>query len=235
MSSHTVVRSRSGARAMDKEFTPKYLGEDIKDDLQKVSERYDGGTMNSRILVAAVALFAERGYENLSMRTLASWVELKASSLYNYYDSKEQILISAIELGMTDFFGYILEDIKEVPREKRLVEIVNRHAHYKMRHRLIARANDRLIDPQFMRMFLPDEVAQGFTQRTEHYRCIVEDLVRDYLDDNSPISPKIATLSILSLCDRLAYWYNPLGKLSPELILNQVLVMVYRILGISAE
>nr|MCH9784102.1 TetR/AcrR family transcriptional regulator [Gammaproteobacteria bacterium] len=137
MSEPKIRRTRNGARLPADQATPRYLGENIEKDLREVSERADGGTMQSRILVAAIALFAERGYENLNMRTLAGWVGLKAPTLYNYYASKEQLLVEAIELGMTDFFSYILEGIDDVPREERLFEIVHRHAGYKMRHRLI--------------------------------------------------------------------------------------------------
>ena len=152
MSEPKIRRTRNGARLPADQATPRYLGENIEKDLREVSERADGGTMQSRILVAAIALFAERGYENLNMRTLAGWVGLKAPTLYNYYASKEQLLVEAIELGMTDFFSYILEGIDDVPREQRLFEIVHRHAGYKMRHRLIARANDRLIDLAVLRL-----------------------------------------------------------------------------------
>ena len=108
-------------------------------DLSREAKTASGGERRR----AAIALFAERGYENLNMRTLAGWVGLKAPTLYNYYASKEQLLIEAIELGMTDFFSYILEGIDEVPREERLFEIVRRHAGYKMRHRLIALEGQR--------------------------------------------------------------------------------------------
>lgn len=224
-------RSRNGARLAADPATPHYLGENIESDLQAVSERTGGGTTRSRILLAAIALFAERGYENLNMRTLASWVGLKAPTLYNYYASKEQLLVESIELGMNDFFGYVLEDIEAVPREARLFEIINRHAGYKMRHRLISRANDRLIDPQFARMFLPKEVAEHFISKMAQYRHMVQELVCDYVPDDSPVSPQVITIGILSQCDRMAYWYNPEGDMTPDQALAQVAIMIRRMLG----
>lgn len=59
--------------------------------------------------------------------------------------------------GMNDFFSYVLRDIDSKPRSERLFEITRRHVDYKIRHRVIARANDRLIDPQFGRMFLAEK------------------------------------------------------------------------------
>lgn len=227
-------RSRNGARLPSDHSTPQYLGENIEKDLEAVSRR-TGGTMRNRILVAAIALFAERGYENLNMRTLASWVGLKAPTLYNYFPSKEALLVGAIEQGMDDFFGYILDDIEAVPHEARLMEIVHRHAGYKMRHRAIARANDRLIDPQFGRMFLPEEAARAFSARMADYRHRVEELVRDHVTDDSPVSAKVVTLAILSQCDRTAYWYSPKGAMSEEQALTQVVTLIRRMLGLPVD
>lgn len=225
-------RSRNGAR-VPSDSAPQYLGENIENDLREVSERAGGGMMQSRILIAAIALFAERGYENLNMRTLASWVGLKAPTLYNYYASKEELLAEAIELGMTDFFGYILNQIEELPREKRLFEILRRHAEYKVRHRVISRANDRLIDPQFTRRFLPASTAQRFVEKMTRYRHMVQDLVCDYVSEDAPISPQVVTVGILSQCDHLAYWYNPEGKMRPEQAQRQVLILCQRMLGVD--
>ncbi|MBL7249450.1 TetR/AcrR family transcriptional regulator [Alloalcanivorax sp. C16-2] len=231
MTRTTTRRSRNGARLPEDSGTPHYLGENIEKDLEEVSRRAGGGTMQSRILVAAIALFAERGYENLNMRTLASWVGLKAPTLYNYYPSKEALLVGAIDLGMDDFFSYILDGIEAVPRGSRLFTVIDRHARYKMRHRLIARANDRLIDPQFARMFLPDDAARHFSERMAGYRHQVQDLVRDYVPDDGPVSPKVVTLAVLSQCDRMAYWYNPHGEMSEDQALAQVTVLIRRMLG----
>lgn len=46
------------------------------------------------ILEAAARLFRDRGYSATSMRDLAKAVDLKASSLYNHIESKEDILQS---------------------------------------------------------------------------------------------------------------------------------------------
>lgn len=226
-------RSRNGARVPAEDGAPSYFGENIERDLHEVSLRTGGGTMQSRILVAAIALFAERGYENCNMRTLAGSVGLKAPTLYNYYPSKEAVLMEAIKFGMEDFFTYILKDIEQVPRATRLFEIIHRHATYKLHHRLIARANDRLIDPQFARMFLPEDVARQFIQKMVEYRHLVQDLVRDYLSDDGPISPKVATLAILSQCDRMAYWYDPNGEMKPEQALEQMILLSRRMLGLE--
>ena|GEM_PF-2839235 len=43
-----------------------------------------------------------------------------------------------------------------------------------------------------------------------------------------------ATLALLSQCDRMAYWYNPKGQMTPEQALEQVSILIRRMLGTAA-
>lgn len=49
-------------------------------------------TKKQHILEAAALLFRDRGYSATSMRDLAEAVDLRASSLYNHIDSKQELL-----------------------------------------------------------------------------------------------------------------------------------------------
>lgn len=80
------------------------------------------------------------------MCILVGWVGFKVFIFYNYYVFKEQLLVEVIELGMIDFFSYILEGIDEVFREEWLFEIVCWYVGYKMCYWLIVCVNDCLID-----------------------------------------------------------------------------------------
>ena len=52
----------------------------------------NGLDTKSNIFNAALRLFAEKGYENVSVRDIADAVGIKAASIYNHYECKEQIL-----------------------------------------------------------------------------------------------------------------------------------------------
>jgi len=52
-----------------------------------------------RLLEAAVAAFAERGYHGVSVRDLTSVVGIKAGSFYSHFSSKEQLLAELMVLG----------------------------------------------------------------------------------------------------------------------------------------
>ena len=57
----------------------------------------------ARLREAAFALFAEKGYDGASMSQLAERVGLAKPSLYNYYRSKEELLLDLLEAGIRDW------------------------------------------------------------------------------------------------------------------------------------
>ncbi len=50
------------------------------------------------ILYNSLTLFSEKGYEGVSMRDIAASVGIKAASLYNHFNSKEEIFDGIMEL-----------------------------------------------------------------------------------------------------------------------------------------
>jgi len=50
-----------------------------------------------RIMHIAASLFSEEGYNGVSMRDIAKAVGIKAASLYNHFDDKEDLYLAAIE------------------------------------------------------------------------------------------------------------------------------------------
>jgi AcrR family transcriptional regulator len=50
-----------------------------------------------QILTAAVALFAERGFEGTSTDAISAGAGVSKETLYRYYPSKEQLLVSAMQ------------------------------------------------------------------------------------------------------------------------------------------
>ena len=56
----------------------------------------------AKILATALNLFAEQGYEATSVRMIAQAAEVAQGLLYNYFTSKESLLVAVVEQGMRD-------------------------------------------------------------------------------------------------------------------------------------
>jgi AcrR family transcriptional regulator len=71
--------------------------------------RRKGELTAERILDAAEALFAERGYAGTSLRDVANRVELRIPSLYNHFPSKDALYAAVLARGI----GPVLELLGE--------------------------------------------------------------------------------------------------------------------------
>lgn len=90
-----------------------------------------------RLRQAAVELFAERGYQGCSMSDLAERVGIAKASLYNYYPSKEELLLDLVRRSLDTWAAATHSRLaEEGPFEHRLrrylegvVEILHRAPH----------------------------------------------------------------------------------------------------------
>lgn len=64
-----------------------------------------------KILNAALTLFSEKGYNAVSVRHIAAEVGIKASSLYNHFESKQDILNELVEKNIK-YIDDFLEKMK---------------------------------------------------------------------------------------------------------------------------
>ena len=64
----------------------------------------EGGTRD-RIIDAAIALFAEQGYQAISMRDLARQVGVNPGSLYSHIESKQELLYEILELTLSNLIA----------------------------------------------------------------------------------------------------------------------------------
>ena len=63
-----------------------------------------------KIFDPALDLFSKKGYDSVSVRTIASEVGIKESSIYNHYSSKKDILMSILNYFEEYFKGNPLDD-----------------------------------------------------------------------------------------------------------------------------
>jgi|GEM_PF-39301 len=64
-----------------------------------------GGRTAAAVRRAALSLFARQGYAAVSMRQLAGEVDMQASALYNYWPTKQDLLVDLLNQHMSDLLA----------------------------------------------------------------------------------------------------------------------------------
>ena len=79
------------------------------------------------ILHHSIRMFADQGYESVSMRNIAAAVGIRAASIYNHYESKETLLADAYNYFLThaDLNRLTLEECEPVLRSGNATEIMS--------------------------------------------------------------------------------------------------------------
>lgn len=67
-------------------------------------------TRREQIMKAALELFAREGYANCSISRLADHIGISKGLMYNYFESKEALLVNIIEEGMSDIMAFFDPD-----------------------------------------------------------------------------------------------------------------------------
>ncbi len=188
----------------------------------------------NRLLVAAVKLFADRGYEASSMRELAAEVGVKAPAIYNHFDSKIDVLATAVDYALSDFLSCVLDGLEDFPEPERLFEMLRRHARYKTNDVALARAQDKLVDVDFMRRVLPRPTYDRYMAALAGYRGIVSDLVAAAAPQaqyDPAVNLPVLVSALIEMVDQVSSWFRPDGSLTGDEIANQCVVLARRMVG----
>jgi TetR/AcrR family transcriptional regulator, cholesterol catabolism regulator len=158
----------------------------------------DPTSTRRRILEAAIRLFADRGFDACTMRDLGREVGIKAPAIYNYYDSKEQILAAASRDALRRFFTAVIGPLAEDPEDQRLERVVRRWVAFQIEERAIARWNDSLIDTGTLKRVLP---ADEWRRIAQSLRTPLQLLI-SLVETPPGTDPRLLAVSIAAACDR---------------------------------
>jgi AcrR family transcriptional regulator len=152
----------------------------------------------------AIRLFAQQGYAGTSMRMIASACDIKAASIYEYFDSKESLLFTAVTEVLGQFQNHILDNLDpDSAPIAQLEQVVRQHVTWQMRFADLAGAWDVVADAQRIRAEFDDEQMSLIDNQRGLYRELVIALVA-YTSGRTDADAK--ALAIMSLCDRVSYW-----------------------------
>jgi len=180
-------------------------------------------TRKQEIISVAAALFNERGYSAVSMRDIAQEVGVKAASLYNHIDSKQELL-STIVMNLARTFTAGMEEViavGESPVEKirRLIEM---HIDITVNHsQALASLNNDW-------MHLEQEDLSAFLKMREDYENNFRKIIREGIErgELKPRHPEVILFSILSTLRTLYLWYEKRGKLDVNVLKKDMVAVL---------
>jgi AcrR family transcriptional regulator len=119
-----------------------------------------------RILDAAEALFAERGYAATTLRDVAAAVGLRIPSLYNHFPSKDALYAAVLERGLGPVVALLAETVATPGGSGALVErVMQLLADHPSLPRLIQ--HETLTGGQRLTPMLRDWIAPAFARAAE--------------------------------------------------------------------
>lgn len=183
-------------------------------------------TRKEEIVQTAEMLFKKKGYSAVTMRDIAQAMGIKAASLYNHIQSKQQIL-SEIIIAIGEEFTEGMEEIvvAELSSVEKLEQIIQLHMRITMKNpsRMATMNNDW--------MHLEEQLDYYLSLRRNYEESFRQILTKGVEDGElKEINPEIILFSILSTLRSLYLWIpkreeiikeNLLGKLS-DVLLNGI-------------
>lgn len=182
----------------------------------------------ARLLQAAVAAFAERGYHGTTTRDIAAAAGMSPAALYVHHRSKEELLHLISRSGHERTLRLVREGIasSEDPAEQLRRVVHDFAAHHARDHTSARIVNYELaaLSPEHLR-----EITDLRQQIDGEVRRLVESGVAAGRFDTP--DPRMAAAALLSLGIDIARWYRDAGGWSPEDIAERYAEMALRIVG----
>jgi AcrR family transcriptional regulator len=174
------------------------------------------------IFAASVHLFLEKGFNETSMREIAQAAGVGKSTLYDYFKSKDEILVSYFENEIeviTERAQEIVAQDMDVPTKLR--KIMKMHLAY-------------LVDNKKLYLKLSVEsqrLSLGSQQQIQSKRYAYQDMIRTLVEEGiqqeefRPVNPLFAARSIITLLSLAVFTSRPTG--TPEEMLEDAIAIFF--------
>jgi len=150
-------------------------------------------------ILAAAAVFADKGYHGSSTRDIAEYMGIKQGSLYYYFKSKEDALSEVCLYGMQDYVERMNSiSASEQSFKAKLVATVTSHV-TKYREK-----NEALRVYNVERLYLPESKRTKLKELGTGYRKQLEQIFEDGIRDGSirsSIDCRFAAHAVIGMCN----------------------------------
>ncbi len=182
-----------------------------------------------RILGAAVEVFSRRGYRAASMNDIAVGVGLSKPSLYHYWRTKQDLLVTVYEEVLDESLSGARAIVAAAPTPLEAVRglIVERVAYTCEHQDLLKICFEEESE-------LPASLAEPILERRRAFEAVVLGAVEAQLAVSGrelPMAPKTFVNTCLGAANWVYKWYDPAGPLTPRELGERVAAVLLPALG----
>lgn len=179
-----------------------------------------GEATRAAILEACARLFAEKGYDGTSLSEIAEATGLTRPAVYHYFASKEAMLSSLVaetsELAADKLRSIRADDTLDSVSKLRAVtaEIVQERLDFPERFRMLERSESAL----------PSPIGEQHRAARRAVLAEVTGVVAEGILSGQfrSCDERVAALSLLGMCNWVAWWYRPDTTDSPNAIIQEI-------------
>ncbi|MFE3060447.1 TetR/AcrR family transcriptional regulator [Nocardia sp. NPDC059239] len=188
--------------------------------------RGDGGAVITE--VAKVA-FSELGYHGVSIRDIAKRSEMSLSALYYYYSNKHDLLKSILSDGIEDY-RRILDRRLGAAGEGPVAQfdaLTSGLIEYRATHQIESRL--MLTELRYLEPWAQDELTKPQRDATKKMASVIEEGRAAGVFDTP--YPDEARRAVWAMCNSIAQWYDPQGRLPLDEIVTRSLYLAHTLVG----
>ncbi|HZU80206.1 MAG TPA: TetR/AcrR family transcriptional regulator [Acidimicrobiales bacterium] len=222
----TQHMSEAGVRRLDLAGPAPLLAED---GVELLPPRCSAEGTLRRMLVAALTRFGERGYHAVPVRDIARGAGVRASSMYEYRASKEDLLFDLMRMGHEEHRDWLVAARRQSgddPREQ-VSAIVHAHVRFHATYPLLARVCNRELGS-----LGPERLDEVLHIRNEAVSTIGEAIERGVhrgVFDVPDLYLAAAAIGAMGL--RVAEWYTPESGFGIDEVADSYALFALRLLG----
>ena len=167
-----------------------------------------------QLLNKAAELFLYRGYANTRMQDIAESMQMSRSSLYHYFENKEEVL-----LALTEGDVQIATDTLEALLAKPSISWADKLRGWiegNIREKLAGGVRFRLVDR--IQNDLPAEYQEIFRKQRRKVIELVARVIEGGVKAGEfrVTDPKVTAFAVTGMSNWTAWWYSPNGRSTPD-------------------
>lgn len=176
--------------------------------------------VRSRLLDAAVALFAEKGFDGTSVQEIVARAEVTKGAMYHYFKSKDDLLY-AIYHGL---ISRQLADLDRIVASGRAPGEAVRAIIVDLVETTTAQLAEAAVFAREQHKLAAEPMAALRAQRRRYHERVRDVIARGQADGAfaAVASAETVTLVVFGIVNQLPQWYQPGGATSPRQLADEL-------------